>query len=230
MHYVLGDIHNNYSSFEQMIEKINLSTDDVLILLGDIFDRNDFDSKPVELYFHILSLGKQCFVVRGNHDAWLASYIEEYLNTKECKRHKLKDYYYNSFSQIRERLTDVDMQNLANTINSWPLQLNLSINGEEYLFAHAMGSNPKEAWFENYYLLGEDPEFYNEGIEGFISFCGHVNTGRLYQFEGYYLREKTSPSIWVNRRGNVYMMDTGSGFRNGVLSCFCIETKEAFYI
>lgn len=229
MHYVFGDIHNNCYSFERMLEKINLSNNDTIILLGDIFDRNDYNPNPVDLYFRIQSMRERCVVVRGNHDEWLANYIIEYMGKKNKKRSKMEDYYYNSFSLLKSRLTDVDMLNLAKQIKTWPLQVNMSIDGKEFLFGHAMTSSPNERWFDQYYLMGSDEDFYNCGIDGFISFCGHMNTSNLVTLNGVYLR-KERPSIWVNKKGNVYMMDCGCGFLKGQLAVYCIETGDTYYM
>ena len=48
--YVVSDIHNDTDRFKLLLEKINFSKDDILIVAGDIFDRGD---QPVELYFEI---------------------------------------------------------------------------------------------------------------------------------------------------------------------------------
>ena len=37
--YVVSDIHNDADRFKLLLEKINFSKDDILIVAGDIFDR-----------------------------------------------------------------------------------------------------------------------------------------------------------------------------------------------
>lgn len=44
--YVVSDIHNDADRFKLLLEKINFSKGDILIVAGDIFDRGD---QPVEL-------------------------------------------------------------------------------------------------------------------------------------------------------------------------------------
>lgn len=74
----MSDIHNNNESFCKMLELINFAKNDQLFILGDIFDRSDYNPNPVDLYFNICSLGRRCIVLKGNHDSWLASYILKY--------------------------------------------------------------------------------------------------------------------------------------------------------
>lgn len=65
--YCMSDIHNDYDSFREMLEKINFSKEDKLYINGDIFDRG---YKPVELYFEILKYQYRNNItcIRGNHD------------------------------------------------------------------------------------------------------------------------------------------------------------------
>ena len=128
MNYVVGDIHNDNKKFNKLLELINLSEQDTLYILGDVFDRADYAPDPVGVYFNILKLGARCQVLRGNHDTWLADYILDYYDRLEKKK-KLLPYTYNSFELMSQRLTPVDMQNLAKYIMSWPLQIELNIAG-----------------------------------------------------------------------------------------------------
>lgn len=214
--YVMSDIHNDCKRFKNMLKKIQFSKDDKLYILGDIFDRADHDPNPVDLYFQLLMLGDSCVVIRGNHDQWLATYIKDYYALSERKRQKMESYQYNSFELLQERLTPVDIQELANTIIEWPLQLQIEVGGEKYLLAHAMTSAPEEVRADEYYLTGIlDKTYFEKGIPGFTSICGHSNTnGRIF----------------VNKTGSVYSIDCGCGYKNGKLSCLCLETKEEFYV
>ena len=74
----------------------------------------------------------------------------------------------------------------------------------------------------------ESDDFLLRGIPGYISFCGHQNTGAFVSYPGTYCDENDR-SIWHNAVGNVYMMDCGCGITSGRLACYCIETGERFY-
>lgn len=240
MHYVIGDVHNDAKRLHQMLDTIGFQRDgkeaDHLYLLGDLFDRGGAAADPVEVYFTVLGLGASCTAVEGNHDRWLAAYIRSYYALPERKRKRQKPYHYESFELLRERLTDVDVQELAEWILlQMPLQAGLTLDGQRYLFAHAMTS-PLQTEEDGYYLLGDlmtSEETYDDfllkGTEGYISFCGHNPTDNLIYCPGEYC-DADRPSIWHNAAGNVYMMDCGCGFADGRLACFCLETGERFYV
>lgn len=217
MHYIISDIHNNNERLSKLLQKISFSPNDHLFILGDLFDRSIYAPAPVDLYFAILQLGERCTVVRGNHDQQLAEYIHRYFEMPEKKRSKIPGYEYNSFELLMQRLTDVDMQDLARLISSWPLQISFELEGTTYLLAHAKTSHPNERREDDYYLNGEadDEGFLTNGIEGYISVCGHREMDR---------------QIWKNKKGNLYVIDCGCGYKDGRLGCLCLETKEEFYV
>lgn len=231
MHYVLPDIHNDNRRFHKMLNEIGFSRDDHLILLGDLFDRGSYDPDPVGVYFSILEIEKQCTIISGNHDRWLAEYINGYFGTKERKRKGLPSYYYNSFDILNKRLPETDMLSLADWILKFNVQTTAEINGQKMLFAHAATSKPDVKFDENYYLMGEgaDDSFYRSGIDGYVSFCAHTNTSFFSRYGGDYL-DGVQNSIWVNDAGNLYMMDCGCGYIEGRLACICLENKQTFYV
>ena len=62
------------------------------------------------------------------------------------------------------------------------------------------------------------------------SVCGHTITDTIRRWVGEENRPK-NPEVWVNKKGNVYMMDCGCGMYDRCkLSCLCLETKEIYYV
>ena len=212
MHYVIGDIHNDLKKLKQILKQINITKDDELIVLGDVFDRGGGNADPFGVYCALAGLQGKCSWIRGNHDDWLANYTYEYFNTSEKKRHKLAPYGYNSFELLRQRITEVDMLNIADLIKRLPLQKELEVDGKKYLFAHAMTS---------------DPEVREE--DRYISMCGHTPTDSIVWKKDRRYLDEPGTSIWANDRRNVYLLDCGCGFGSGKLACICLETKERFY-
>ena len=218
MHYVISDIHNDDSRFCEMLAKVHFSKQDHLFILGDVFDRSDFNPNPVDLYFHILELGDRCTILRGNHDQKLAAYISEYYHLPEWKRREMPPYPYNTFRIFTRRLTPVDVKNLAGVIAAWPLQVMAEVNHKKYLLAHAMTAVPGTEKSTAYHLMGSelDQLYLKNGIAHYISICGH--------------RPNADHLIWKNEKKNVYMIDCGCGFKSGRLGGLCLETKEEFYV
>lgn len=232
MHYVIGDIHNEAKKLDDILCQIHMTQDDELIVLGDIFDRGGSEPDPVGVYFMLSGIQGHCRWIRGNHDQWLADYIKEYYETSERKRRNITPYRYNSFDIMKNRLTEVDMLNLADLIYKLPLQIELNLAGKDYLFAHAMTSHPSRQESDGYYLTGNMVMefFFLEGTEGYISVCGHTPTCNIpWKHNKNYYLDEYSKSIWRNDKNNVYLLDCGCGFASGRLACLCLETGERFY-
>ena len=231
MHYVLGDIHNESEKLKRVLKQMELGPGDEVILLGDLFDRGYENTDPVEVYFLLSQVSANVKWVAGNHDIWLARYIQYYFATPERKREKLRPYDYNSFERMQGRLTEADLMELAGLILSKPLMLQETVGDRNYLFSHARTSHPlKTQQPEDHYLLGglDLGQFFLDGIEGYVSICGHTPVSNVAHFGGRYLDEE-GRSIWANEKGNVVLLDCGAGFGGGTLAGICLETGERFY-
>lgn len=230
MHYVIGDIHNALNKLKSVLSQINISSRDELIVLGDVFDRGANEADPVGVYFELCKIEGKCVWIRGNHDQWLAEYIKDYYNRSERKKKKMIPYRYNSFELMKNRLTPVDMLDIADLILNLPLQVEKKIDGKNYLFAHAMTFHPDIKEKEEYYLMGNNnlDAFLLNGIDGYVSMCGHTSTDTVMWGKDLYL-DRPQKSIWRNNKGNVYLLDCGCGFGSGKLAGICIETGERFY-
>lgn len=232
MHYVIGDIHNEAKKFRRILEKISLGPSDEVILLGDLFDRG-VDPDPVEVYFTVLGLGKRCTWIRGNHDQWLSRYIKSWLALSKKQRRRMQPYPYDTFEMLLARMTEVDLLRLADHVRDLPLQKALSIDGKQYVFAHAQTSDPSRFLrkFDFHMDSGWDYQFFlKDGIEGYISMCGHMVNCNVGGFAAGRYLEPAAPSLWVNARENVYLLDCGCGFGDGSLGAYCLETGERYYV
>lgn len=56
MHYVIGDIHNDLKKLKQILKQINITRDDELIVLGDVFDRGGETADPFGVYCALAGL------------------------------------------------------------------------------------------------------------------------------------------------------------------------------
>lgn len=83
---------------------------------------------------------------------------------------------------------------------------------------------------EEYCLMGNNnlDVFLLNGIDGYVSMCGHTSTDTVMWGKDLYL-DRPQKSIWRNNKGNVYLLDCGCGFGSGKLAGICIETGERFY-
>lgn len=60
MHYVMGDIHNESVKLQRVLDQIDISVDDELIVLGDLFDRGGANPDPVGVYFILSGIQGKC--------------------------------------------------------------------------------------------------------------------------------------------------------------------------
>lgn len=225
MHYVLGDVHNDIRKLNSILEQINISRDDELIILGDLFDRGGETADPVAIYFALSRIQGNCTWIRGNHDKWLAEYIYDYFSKSEKAKKNAPPYHYNTFELMKSRLTERDMLDIADIIMRLPLQCMLTVGDKQYLMAHAMTADPQINEDEDYYLMGNDriDDFFKNGIKGYISLVGHTQANYMH------CRRNVANDIWINEKGNVILMDCGCGHGGGRLACMCLETGAVFY-
>ena len=211
--------YNSYFEHEinYRVGKISFSSDDQLIINGDIFDRGD---EPVDLYFEILKY-PNIQVVQGNHDVWLAREIQEKYDGQKVGRY----IKFNSLPLLEESLTPADLVNLAKWIKEQPYYINLNLNGTWYQIAHAQTyKTPDRIWDKSKLYMGDEHyEYFIRGMEetgDFISVVGHTATenGRM----------------WVSSSGRTIRTDCGNGYKpfigEGSLGAIRLNDMTEFYV
>lgn len=215
--YVISDIHNDADGFKELLRQIGFTSEDILIINGDVFDRGE---KPVELYFEILKY-PNIYMIQGNHDVWVAREI-----FGKYAGEKVGQYIsYNTVSILEQRLTPVDMINLANWIKEKPYYINLTLDGKKYQIAHAQTYlTPERLWDKSKIYMGDDHyEDFIRGLEEhdeFISVVGHTAT--------------EDKRIWVSESGKTIRIDCGAGYQcyncSGNLGAIRLNDMEEFYV
>lgn len=98
----IGDIHGCYFAFKKLLEKLKLTKDDQIFLLGDLIDKGRDSSKVLDLVIELKENGYQVFPIKGNHEEKLLlayncgfdffeKYLEEY-NSQDLLCGKLEEY------------------------------------------------------------------------------------------------------------------------------------------
>lgn len=82
----VGDIHGCLKPFEQLLDAIELMSDDVLVILGDVADRGPESRGVIE---RLLDLRTQCQLVciTGNHEEMLLGAVDGTMPLQEWLRH-----------------------------------------------------------------------------------------------------------------------------------------------
>ena len=226
--YCMSDIHNDYDSFVEMLNKISFSPQDKMYIVGDVFDRG---MKPAELYREIRQ-HDNIHVLRGNHDQWVMEYIHNYYG-KGVKN----SYYYNTFEYLQEQASEEEIIEIADWIAALPFYEIVTVNGKRYQLAHARtDAEPEKVSDSSSFLMGYDIDyihFLREGLADtdYISVCGHIPTANIRAM----VRERqvVPHRVWSNYKGNVFIIDCGNGYRGEVgraLGCLRLDDNLCFYV
>lgn len=229
MIYVISNIHGELGKFKEMLEKIELSEDDILYVLGDVVD---FGDESMELVCD-LSLRTNVYPVMGEHDALAYKMLSGF--DKMLKSGGAPDPEY--IAEMQEwvkmggaktldgfRALDDDMKEgvLDYLADMAPYEIAVTDSGVEFLLVHAgiAGFDPEAE------LDGYAPEaFYTEELDMDSEYftdmgvvVGHVPTSDMGEPKGKILR-----------KGKNIAIDCGVN-KGGALACLCLDNGREFYV
>ena len=219
---VIGDIHGGFRGLLQLIERVKITPEDLLIFLGDFADGW---SQTPEVISYLISLNNthKCIFLRGNHDTLLLEYLKTNSDNELWKRHggastiiaytNIDSFVRNEHIQFLEDLEDY------------------YIDQESRLFIHAVFTNLKgvqhEYFNKTFYwdrtlwetALALDKNIQINALEYPNRFkcyseiyIGHTPTTRL---------KLTTPQ----NRANIWNIDTGAAY-TGKITALDINSKE----
>lgn len=238
--YVIGDIHGRHKALLHVLQQVNFDyEEDMLISLGDIFDRGD---EPYKCIFELLKM-KHCIPIVGNHDVWARQWIE---NPNAYKRHFLDDpHYAEQIKATKEQWPLLTVEEQEQVKMFLKNQLPFYVDENRNLFVH--GGIYRDALLSEQTLndLCMNSQFFDRELmsmqrlkvakmpckEDFNEiFVGHVATISYKKEKGIYRNYSGwVDSIMVTKPINilnVWNLDTGAGFHCGKLTLMNLETKE----
>lgn len=230
--YVMSDIHGEFDLFIKMLEKINFSSDDKLIILGDVFDRGPH---PLKIIKYIME-NDNIELLMGNHEKMFLDFM---LSEDEANKHITYGMWmnnggYTTLSQY-DKLGTNEQKSIVDYINNLPLyriidnyilvHSGININGlhQRKDINEIMNKQTKDDF------LWSREEFYNEkGIDGYTIIFGHTPTPLIRnQSENYDF------TIWHDDVYNDKIgIDCGATFNayGGMLGCIRLNDKKEFYV
>lgn len=237
--YVMSDIHGCYNDFIKMLELINFSNNDQLILAGDYIDRG---INNLEMLRWIKNSPDNVLLIKGNHDVEFAqcidiifSVIKKYnidvSNLKEkdlfniCNlirdsfTNDMFDYYGTLRSMFNENdISLKDLESWKQIIDNMPYYYKLSINGKKYIIVHAgyicdddyQIIKDKYEDKESFYIYSRNDSIRYGGISGSNIIFGHTPTIASGMFYN-----NGNVYKYVNKRNNCiyYNIDCGISYR-----------------
>ncbi|MGL4741161.1 MAG: metallophosphoesterase [Sarcina sp.] len=194
MIYVVSDMHNDFETFKALLNRVNFSSEDTLIINGDAIDRKDDATKMIKF---ILEHESQIKFIIGNHEQmFIDAYetgellkplkkklkrnffgrrVELFEHENEVVDHWLNSGGMNTFDSMIGHMMHTNENILNDFYNYLKRQRYYLVLGDN-LFVHA-GPNLKSdnhdrlsliEWVENQHVedLLWDREFYEEGMIG----------------------------------------------------------------
>lgn len=219
---VVGDIHGGYRALIQVLERAQITTDDLLIFLGDYVD--GWSQSP-EVVDYLINLQKkqQCVFMGGNHESLLLKWLLTGEQGEQWLRNggKASVNAYNRLSEDKKREHIVFFKALRD----------FYLDDQHRLFIHAGFTNQRGVdyeFFTEYFrwdrtlwetALGLDPLLCREDL---------VYPKRLKIYREIYIGHTPvthfDSTVPMHRAG-VWNIDTGAAFR-GCISVMDVDTKE----
>lgn len=229
MVYVLSDIHGNERRFNSIMSQINLQSDDILYVLGDVIDRHP---GGIRILRRIMKMPNAKMLL-GNHEYMMLRALGHPRDDNWDDGSAMKHWYrnggeltHNYIKRIRKTLR----QEIIDYLLDLPLNLDVEVNGTTYRLVHAAPLeeydpldryiNPIHftVWkrFENDYTFSGE----------YTLIFGHTPTQHF--------QESVPMQVWYGNR--MIGIDCGSGYPEfaqyhglGRLACLRLDDGKVFY-
>ena len=205
--YALSDIHGCYEALMDAMKKIDLSSGNEVVFLGDYIDRGK-DSYKVLQYIYDLQkqYPNQVIVLKGNHERYLEGYLfgnDEWLIFMDYDLNTTKTFIpEKEFEEMEQIFLHADRDTIQNMIRNsllthhkelfeWMKELPYYYETNKQIFVHAgideeAGSMWKELTEKNWFLE-KMPATFGKFEKDIIA--GHIMTSYLAndpEFNGVY--------------------------------------------
>jgi serine/threonine protein phosphatase 1 len=220
--FVIGDIHGALRALKQLLLKIDPREDDKIIFLGDYVDGWSESAQVIE-YLIELDTTYNCLFIKGNHDIFCESWLNETMldpNWK-LKSGKLTIQSYESFSSERKKAH----------LDFFSRMKYYYVDDYNRLFIHGgftASNGPQSEQSEN--NLTTDRTLWEIAVmmDRRVKKHSALYPKKLLLFHEIYIGH--TPTLTYNsdlpmHACNVWNIDTGAGF-NGSLSALNIDTEQ----
>lgn len=213
MVYCMSDIHGEYDRYQEMLQRIDFSSQDTLYMIGDAIDRG---SRGVDVVLDLMNRRNVMFL-RGNHEQMcLDDLYWRKWNARTCWQMNgggatRRELLYRQSRDTRESILEF--------FRNAPTCADLEVHGRKFHLVHGLpGDDPHER------LWGRPEPGTKSPIQGVTVVVGHTPTVLLTGMEG-------SPyGIW---HGNgIIDIDCGCGSRSEFrrLACLRLDDMAEFYV
>lgn len=226
MRYVISDIHGEYDLFLKLLNKINFSSSDEMIVCGDIIDKG---LNSIKLLKYIMTKDNiRCII--GNHEYYFLKY---YLSLMQNSPEDF-DFVLKKLMEHFPYDTDLLNWDVMDYLESLPY----FIEEKDFICVHAgvelnldksivpLGKTRKE-------LLVSDRRFKEPSVIVQTDKCvffGHTPTSYIVKEQGKILKYKKQNASGTSIK-DYYKIHLDLGvWLHGVLGCFCIDNCTEYYV
>lgn len=234
MVYVMSDIHGLYDRYEKMLEKINLTPEDTLYVLGDVIDRGE---GGIRILLDIMSKSNIKFL-RGNHEQMMYHYYTETGEKWEEHKRRWERNVCQPTQRGFESLPKEQQIRVLEFIQNAPYYAEVEAGNRKYYLTHGAPlkwgeedhavrypeAHPDSKFRPDYWeaVLWERIEADRVPFTDKTLVFGHSCTER-YQ-------DKLPYQIWFGE--NKIDIDCGCGDNNEYtqLGCLCLDNLKEYYV
>lgn len=205
--YVIADIHGCFNTFDKMLNKIGLTTNDELILLGDYIDRGPHSIKVIDKIIQLKDSGYNLTCLTGNHEQMMLDSIKNYKTSTI--------WTHNGGDKVLEELGIEEAKDIPQKYLDFANNLLFHYEKDDYIFVHAglrflplFGNNPLEnksslVWTRNWenqlflmdwlngrkVVYGHTPQSKQDILDRFENFSNfpvlNIDNGCVFQYQNY---------------------------------------------
>lgn len=228
---VISDIHGHLDRFRLLLENVNYTTDDYLVILGDFVEKGDQVIETIH-FIKELSQNERVFVLAGNCE-WaldalltipeLALQIPKYFQRVSANGCIRQIYHQLHLDDGRETILGVQKQ-IANYLKdelSFISHLPVTLKFNQFLFVHAGVEKRKDYKKSSLSSLLEMQSFYTKGhILEEIVVVGHLPVSNYYQ-------KSIDNNVLIDLDKKIICIDGGTGVKAiSQLNALIIESRQ----
>ncbi|MDO6595396.1 metallophosphoesterase family protein [Oceanihabitans sp. 2_MG-2023] len=220
----IGDIHGGLKALEQLLSRIEITTDDAFIFLGDYVDGW---SEAAQVIQFLIEFSKQnhCTFIKGNHDLWCEQWLETGSINQTWLIHGGKETIesYKTFSENDKKIHLQFFKNMRLCM----------LDDKQRLFLHAGFTSPHGIGREmNKATFYTDRTLWEMvlAMDKSITKNSLLYPNRLKHYFEIYIGHTPTTNFNLDvptNAVNVWNVDTGVAFK-GKLSALNIDTKAYF--